>query len=84
MVAVLEWLAFGASLLCVFCYGHSKTQGAIIGIATAILFIFWGLAASVSAAAAANVIFFFLHCRNLWRALYVDVGKTPQRQSGAG
>jgi len=80
----LEWLAFGASLLCVFCYGYSKTQGAIVGIVTAVLFITWGLAAGVAAAAATNVVFFFLHCRNLRRALYVDVRKTPRRQPGAG
>ena len=66
---LLEWAAFGASLCCVYCYGHSKSQGAVVGIATAILFITWGLAAGVLAAALTNIVFFALHCRNLRRAL---------------
>ena len=66
---VLEWLAFGSSMLCVFCYGHSKMQGAVAGIITAVLFITWGFVASVPAAAATNVFFLGLHGRNLKRAL---------------
>lgn len=66
---VLEWLAFGTSMLCVFCYGHSKLQGAVAGIFTAALFIAWGLVASIPAAAATNVFFLGLHGRNLKRAL---------------
>ena len=69
---VLQWLAFGSSMLCVFCYGHSKMQGAVVGIVTAALFIAWGLVASVPAAAVANVFFLGLHGRNLKRALSDD------------
>lgn len=30
LLEVLEWAAFLSSLLCVFCYGHSKLQGACV------------------------------------------------------
>lgn len=68
LVAALEWAAFLASMLCVFCYGHSKRQGAVVGIVIAVLFIIWGLASGVLAAAATNVFFLALHGRNLKRS----------------
>ncbi len=69
LTTALEWAAFGSSMCCVFCYGHSKTQGAVVGIITAVLFITWGLVAGVLAAAATNVFFLGLHGRNLKRAI---------------
>ncbi len=67
-ITIMEYLSFGLSMLCVFCYGHSKIQGSIVGILCAISFIIWGLTAEVYAAIA-NVVFFILHGRNLTRAL---------------
>ena len=65
MNVLLEWAAFGSSMACVFCYGHSKRQGALVGILTACLFIAWGIVAGVHAAAFTNLFFFGLHARNL-------------------
>lgn len=65
MAEILEWLAFGLSLLCVYTYGTSKRRGAYVGMTTALAFIAWGLAAGVYAAALTNVVFFTLHFRNL-------------------
>lgn len=69
MALVLQWLSFGLSMLCVFCYGHSKVQGASVGIMTAIAFIVWGVVTQQHAAWLTNIVFFFLHSRNLRRAL---------------
>lgn len=66
---VLEWLAFGASMTCVYCYGHSKERGAIVGLITAGLFIAWGVVTLQHAAWLTNIVFLGLHARNLARAI---------------
>lgn len=67
--AILEWLAFIASVCSVFYYGSSKRGGAVIGIITSFLFIAWGLIANVPAGILANIFFIGLHARNLLMAL---------------
>ena len=66
---LLEWAAFLSSALCVFLYGHSKLRGALAGLATAILFVSWGLLAPSVPAALIKTGFFGLHARNLFIAL---------------
>ena len=66
---LLEWTAFGSSLLCVFLYGYGRVVGGAAGIATALLFIGWGFAAGIAAAAYVNIAFLVLHIRNLLRGL---------------
>lgn len=68
-VDLLEWAAFGSSLLCVFLYGYGRVVGGVAGIATALLFIGWGFAAGIAAAAYINIAFLVLHIRNLLRGL---------------
>ena len=72
LTAILEWLAFGSAMLCVFLYGYSKARGAMVGLVTAALFITWGLTAEVYAAAVTNVFFLCLHGNNLRRAYNDD------------
>lgn len=67
--AVLEWLAFIASVCSVFYYGSSKRGGAAIGIFTSFLFIAWGLKANVPPGILANIFFIGLHARNLLMGL---------------
>ena len=47
MLTILEWLAFGMGALTVWCYGHSKMQGAVFGVATACVFLLWGALAGL-------------------------------------
>ena len=72
MILVLEWSAFVASMLCVFCYGFCRIKGALVGIATALLFIAWGALAAIPAALLTNVVFLGLHMNNLRQALKGD------------
>lgn len=76
---VLEWLAFAASMTCVFCYGHSKRWGAVVGLVTAALFIAWGAVTLQHAAWLTNIVFLGLHGRNLARALAERTGHAHLR-----
>ena len=68
LLTVLEWLAFGLGAATVYCYGHSKMQGAVLGIAAAVLFMLWGVLAGLWGALTINIGFSLLHLRNLKRA----------------
>lgn len=62
---VLEWLCFGGSVLSVWLYGHSGSKGPISGIIVSSLFIVFGFMYGIYAALISNLIFLFLHCKNL-------------------
>lgn len=68
-LVILEWLAFGLGAATVFCYGHSKLQGACLGVTTAMLFMVWGALGGFYGALTINIGFFLLHSRNLKRAI---------------
>lgn len=68
LIFILEYLAFGSSLTCVYLYGHNRVAGAWVGMVTAALFIAWGASAGVYAAMLTNVVFFGLHFWNLRKA----------------
>jgi NTP pyrophosphatase (non-canonical NTP hydrolase) len=74
MLKLLEWLAFGGSLCSVYLYGRSRIYGPYAGLGVSILFVTFGLASGIYAAAVSNVVFFYLHMRNLLRAKREDVG----------
>ena len=67
-LTALEWVAFSLGAVTVYCYGHSKKQGAILGVTTAAVFMFWGYFGGFYGAMTINVGFFLLHSRNLKRA----------------
>jgi hypothetical protein len=69
VLTALEWLAFGLGAVTVWCYGHSKMQGGVLGTITAIVFVLWGALAGVWGAVTINIGFFVLHARNLKRAI---------------
>lgn len=69
MITVLEWIAFGLSLLCVYGYGRSRMMGGILGVATATSFIVWGIAAAVDASIVINSVHLLLHLRNIGIAI---------------
>lgn len=66
---ILEWVAFGMVFVNVYCYGNSKLQGGITGIATSLVFIAWGLVTAVPAAWITNIAFLVIHTRNIRRGL---------------
>lgn len=72
MIRILEWLAFGGSLLSVYAYGHSRIYGPRVGMGVAILFITYGFTASIYAAALSNFVFLYLHYRNYRKAKSMD------------
>jgi hypothetical protein len=67
---ILEWLAFGLGAVTVWRYGHSKKQGAMLGVTCALTFMAWGALGGLWAAFTINIGFFLLHANNLRRAIY--------------
>lgn len=65
MSVVLEWLAFGGSMLCSILYGNGGKSGPISGIFVAIFFILYGYVSNVPAAIISNIFFLIIHARNL-------------------
>ena len=61
MELLLEYAAFGGSLLSAWLYGNSGYRGPIAGFATCILFIVFGYVTGLYAAIIANIIFMFIH-----------------------
>lgn len=84
MVKLLEWLAFGGSLFSVYLYGRSRLYGPYAGVVVAILFMVYGLAAGIYAAALSNIVFFGLHLRNLLNARRQDMGLIKEKIAAAG
>lgn len=80
LALVLEYVAFGLSLVCSWVYGNKTIWGPILGIGTAIAFIAFGLVAGIHAAAAANIIFLFVHGRNLRKHMTDDITIRLRRQ----
>ena len=75
IVTVLEWLAFGGSLLSVWMYGKHPTRGPVAGMAVAVTFMVYGIVAGVYAAALSNIVFFVLHNRNYRKGKNMDWAK---------
>lgn len=69
---VLEWLAFGGSLLSVWMYGRHPVHGPLVGMCVSLLFIAYGQAAGVPAAIFSNIIFLNLHYRNYRKGKTMD------------
>lgn len=65
MLPILEWSAFGVSLLSAWLYGSRPVWGAITGIFCCGLFFAFGIAAGIYAAVFANIIFLGVHIRNI-------------------
>lgn len=72
MIEILEWLAFGGSLISVWLYGRNPVLGPLAGIMVSIIFIIFGLASGIIAASASNVVFFIIHLRNYIKARAMD------------
>lgn len=84
-VVILEWAAFGGSLLSVWLYGHSRIYGPVAGICVAVLFVAFGITAEIYAASLSNLIFFGLHFNNLRKGLKMDLHrKKKEIASGFG
>lgn len=79
LLLILEWLAFGGSLLSVWFYGKSPVWGPIVGIIVSIFFILYGLKAGITAAILSNLIFAYLHYRNLRKGLKMDWNRIKKR-----
>lgn len=50
-------------------YGYSKTQGAVFGVLTALMFMLWGSVSGLWGAFSINIGFLILHASNLKIAL---------------
>ena len=66
---ILEWLAFGGSLLSVYFYGKKGILGPFSGIIVSLFFILFGLQEQIHAAVISNMIFVALHTKNLWESI---------------
>ena len=72
LISALEWIAFGGSLLSVWLYGKSQINGAIFGIFVSLVFILYGVLASIWPAVISKVVFAYLHYRNLRKGIMMD------------
>lgn len=73
MIHILEWLCFGGSLFSVWAYGRWKTNGPLIGICVAVMFMIYGFVAGIYAAMFSNIVFLYLHFRNYQNARKNDM-----------
>lgn len=80
LAVVLEYLAFGLSLVCSWVYGNRTIWGPVLGIGTALAFIAFGLVAAIYAAAFANIIFLAVHIRNLRKFMTDDIQRRLRSQ----
>lgn len=69
---VLEWSAFGGSLVSVWMYGRHPARGPLVGMTVALLFMAYGIVAGVYAAALSNVVFLWLHYQNYRKGKNMD------------
>ena len=76
---VLQWIAFGGSLVSVWLYGYKDIRGAIAGVCTSVSFIAFGVAADLLAAILANFIFLILHIKNMRKTMDQDIGRIKKR-----
>lgn len=72
VVIVLEWLAFGGSIVCTVLYGNGGRSGPLLGIFVAVLFVAFGAVSGFYAAIVSNLFFLAVHGRNLRRAHIMD------------
>ena len=72
MISILEWSAFGASLLSAWLYGSRPVWGAIVGIICCGLFFAFGLISGIYAAVVANIVFLVVHIRNIRKLNMTD------------
>lgn len=72
LISALEWIAFGGSLLSVWLYGKNQVNGAAFGIFVSLVFILYGVLASIWPAVISNVVFAYLHYRNLRKGIMMD------------
>jgi uncharacterized membrane protein len=79
LLPILEWSAFGSSLLCSWVYGYRTIAGPVIGIVTAILFMLFGWFSGVPAALAANLVFLIVHTRNGLKMLAEDKSRSLEK-----
>lgn len=72
METILEYAAFGGSLLSAWLYGNQGYRGPIAGLLTCVAFIVFGYVTELYAAIIANVIFMFVHSRNFRKVYNMD------------
>jgi NTP pyrophosphatase (non-canonical NTP hydrolase) len=72
MELILEYTAFGGSLLSTWFYGTKGRKGPITGLITSLLFIAFGLYTGIYAAVIANIIFAGIHYINLRKIILTD------------
>lgn len=83
LVTALEYAAFGGSLASVWFYGRNPTRGPIVGMGVSITFMAYGIASATYAAALSNIVFFYLHHKNLRKARNMDWNRI-KKQIGDG
>lgn len=76
---LLEYAAFGGSICSAWLYGKPGIRGPLAGLCTSLTFMAFGYTAGIYAAVGANVIFIFVHSRNLKRALDSDMDRTQTK-----
>lgn len=83
MEIVLEYLAFGMALVSSWVYGNKNIWGPILGVTTALVFVVFGLVTGIYAAAIANVVFLFVHIRNMRKFMAQDEATHDARITAA-
>jgi len=69
LTTFFEYAAFGSSICSAWLYGKQGIKGPIAGLVTVTMFMIFGLVSEIYAAVGANVIFAFIHIRNLKYAM---------------
>lgn len=81
---ILEYAAFGGSLVSLWLYGKQGVRGPIAGIITALLFMAFGIFEHVYAAAMSNIVFLALHIKNLRTAIMPNEERIEKMIAQAG
>lgn len=82
MEIILEYLAFGSSLVASWLYGNKGYGGPIAGLFTSTTFIAFGFVTEIYAAGFANIIFFMIHLRNLRKVWIMDENRKKTKITG--
>lgn len=76
---MLEWAAFGGSVICSLLYGRQSVWGPSAGLVVSCLFIAFGLTNEIYAAAFSNLFFIAVHGRNLRLAIIENPERRKKR-----
>ena len=78
---ILEYIAFGSSVLSAWLYGNKGYKGPVAGLFTCFAFIIFGYTTEIYAAIISNIIFIAVHFRNFMKVWKMDSDRKKRKIS---